>query len=145
MKLSDMCSVTLSMLCNINITTLTENYTNENASKVRSIKYSLDVIRDKESTPVVDKVLYFVDFKDVYDSLVLSVNSCTNNEANVTLYAVSKDDVMYGCNVAIELSDEVLTDDDKEFLGKSLKMFICTSLFENDKTICSEVIDNLFK
>lgn len=145
MKLSDMCSVTLSMLCNINITTLTENYTNENASKVRSIKYSLDVIRDKESTPVVDKVLYFVDFKDVYDSLVLSVNSCAGSEANVILYAVSKDDVMYGCNVAIELSDEVLTDSDKEFLGKSLKMFICTSLFENDKTICSEVIDNLFK
>ena len=148
MKLREMDSITSSILYTTTIQRCEREYENSKSGRVKKIEYK---INDEDNISAhrkySNKLLYFVDFKCIYEELLSLVREIKEvDNISIVMFIVKKDDVVYKCVATVSLDESVsLTEEDEEFIEDTLKLYICDSLFPGDKTICKDVANNLIK
>lgn len=148
MRLIDMNSITSQTLYNTTIQRCEKEYVNCEKGRVKKVQYKInDYENISDNVQYSNKLLYFVDFKDILDELLrLIVSSGEVDNVSVIMFVVKRDSIMFICVATVELNtEEPLNEKDIQFIEGTLKLYICESLFPGDKTVCKDIVDNITK
>lgn len=148
MKLTEMSSITSRLLYNTTIQRCEKEYVGEDTKKIKQLRYKINDDEDiSDNVKISNKLLYFVDFKEIYEEVVSLIEQADGVEdVTVILFVVKRDDTVYVCNVTASLNAGCpLEEVDKQFIEGTLKLYICESLFPGDKTVCKDIVENITK
>lgn len=148
MKLTEMSSITSRLLYNTTIQRCEKEYVGEDTKKIKQLRYKINDDEDvSDNVKVSNKLLYFVDFKEIYEEVVSLIEQADGVEdVTVILFVVKRDDTVYVCNVTASLNAGCSMEEvDKQFIEGTLKLYICEYLFPGDKTVCKDIVENITK
>lgn len=144
MKLSEMNSITLSKMCNLDIRPWAKSWEFRGTGIFLELTYYvLKVNPDDLMREDRERTLYAVDFDDIYVLLMQRVSLNKGEEEDMVICVAGVDDTSYKFGVKIKKDAYTLEDVSKDFVRKSLCSAIGESLFNDSETIKQELVDKL--